>query len=133
LRFLERAGLVAFNQCARDGLNRGTGFNGRGTGDIGNQRLAEFLRVAQIRVGLNERFRSHAKIIAEAGAPYYPNNPKSWERDVAGVIHSCGFVTRAVAAALLTTGLMSGAVFASDGQGPVWRKEATTLKSTAPG
>jgi hypothetical protein len=47
---------------------------------------------------------------------------------VAGVIHSCGFVTRAAAAALLTTGLMSGAVFASDGQGPVWHKEATTPK-----
>ena len=65
MRFLERVGFVAFNQGARDGLNRGAGFNGRGTGDIGNQRLAEFLRVAQIRVGLDEWLLFHGQIIAE--------------------------------------------------------------------
>jgi hypothetical protein len=49
-------------------------------------------------------------------------------RDGVGVIHTCGFMTRAVAAALLTVGLMSGAVVASDAQGPAWHEEATTLK-----
>lgn len=70
MRFLERVGLVAFNQDARDGLNRCTRFNGRGTGDIGNERFAEFLGVAQIRVGLDERFAFHVKIIAEEGASW---------------------------------------------------------------
>jgi hypothetical protein len=43
-------------------------------------------------------------------------------------MHTCGFVTRVVAAAVLTAGLMPGAVFASDNESPAWHKEATTLK-----
>ena len=64
LRRLEQLGLLGFFQHAGDGGNRGAGFDGGGTGDARNQRLAEFLWVAQIRVGLDERFLVHGKIIA---------------------------------------------------------------------
>lgn len=81
MRLLERAGLVAFNQGACDGFNRCARFDGCRTGDIGNERLAEFLRVTQIRVGLDEWFLFHGKIIAEAGAPCYPDFKVNRERD----------------------------------------------------
>ncbi len=68
MRLLERAELVAFNQDACDGLNWCARFNSCRTGDIGNQRLAEFLRVAQIRVGLDEWLLFHGEIIADGEA-----------------------------------------------------------------
>lgn len=43
-------------------------------------------------------------------------------------MHFAGFTTSVVTAALLSAGLMSNAVLASDDPGPVWHKEATTLK-----
>ena len=49
-------------------------------------------------------------------------------RDGVGGMHHRGFVTCVVAAAWLTTGLLPGAVVASDDPGPAWHKEATTLK-----
>src|SRR3989338_3051422 len=65
LRRRERLGFLAFFQHAGDGCNRSACFNGGGTGDARNQRLSEFLRVAQIRVGLDEWLLFHVQIIAE--------------------------------------------------------------------
>lgn len=42
-----------------DGSDCGPGFDGRGTGDVGYQRLAVLFRSAQIGVGLDERFLFH--------------------------------------------------------------------------
>jgi hypothetical protein len=49
-------------------------------------------------------------------------------RDGNGMMHYGGLATRVVTAGLLTAGLMSGALFASDDTGPAWHKEATTLR-----
>src|SRR4030067_487606 len=49
-------------------------------------------------------------------------------RDGVGGMHHRGFVTCVVAAAWLTTGLLPGAVVASDDPGPAWHHEETTLK-----
>lgn len=65
LRRRERFDFLAIFQHAGDGCDRSTRFDGGGTGDARNQRLAEFLRVAQIRIGLDERFLFHVQIIAE--------------------------------------------------------------------
>ena len=86
MRFLERVGFVAFNQGARDGPNRGARFNGCRTGDIGNQRFAEFLRVAQIRVGLDKRFLFHRQIVAEAEHPCYLESLASKYPTVLGLV-----------------------------------------------
>jgi hypothetical protein len=64
----ERLCFFVFFQHADNGINWSTRLDGGGTGDARNQRLPEFLRVAQIRVGLDERFLFHVKIIAE-GSP----------------------------------------------------------------
>ena len=69
LRRREWFGFIAFFQHAGDGRNQSTRFDGGGTGDARNQRLAEFLRVAQIRVGLDERLLFHGQIIAKRGKP----------------------------------------------------------------
>ena len=65
LRRRELFCFLAFFQHAHDRRDRGTCLDGRGTGHARNQRLAEFLRVAQIWVGLDEWFLFHAQIIAE--------------------------------------------------------------------
>ena len=59
LRHREGFCFFAFFQHAGDGCYRRACLNGGGTGDARNQRLAEFFRVAQIRVGLDERFLFH--------------------------------------------------------------------------
>ena len=60
---------MAFFQHSSDGHDRGTCLDSGGTGDACNQRLAELLRVAQIRVGLDERLLFHGQIIAKRGKP----------------------------------------------------------------
>ena len=69
---------MAFFQHASDGHDRGTCLDSGGTGDACNQRLAELLRVAQIRVGLDERLMFHGQIIADGEAtPVTPIVPEA--------------------------------------------------------
>lgn len=65
MRRLERGGFLTFFQHARDRVNRGACLDGRGTGDVGDQQLAEFFRIAQIGVGLDEGFLFHGCIVPE--------------------------------------------------------------------
>jgi len=65
LRRREGFCFFAFFQHAGDGCNWRTRLDGGGAGDAGNQRLAEFIRVAQMRVSFNERFLFHGQIIAD--------------------------------------------------------------------
>jgi len=62
---LERPGFFAFLQHAYDRRDWSAGFDGSRTRNTHIQCFAKVVRVAQIRVGLNERFLFHGRIVSE--------------------------------------------------------------------